>query len=104
MTGLVERLHHRLELAHLVAMRSARCVAGVGGEEADGVVAPVVGEAPLDERPLGHELVDGQELHGRHPEPPEVVHDRGRGQPGVRPAQVPGTSGWRMVKPLTWLS
>ena len=63
MPAACRRLHHRLELAHrLVAGREAL----VGGEEADGVVAPVVGEAALDQVPLVDELVHRQQLDGRH--------------------------------------
>ena len=39
-------------------------VGGVGGEEAQRVVAPVVGQAPLDERRLGGEGVHGEQLDG----------------------------------------
>ena len=44
----------------------------MGGEEADGVVAPVVGEAPLDQKRLGHALVHGQQLDRGHPQVDQV--------------------------------
>ena len=37
----VKRLHHRLELIHLIA-ESTRGVADVGREEADRVIAPII--------------------------------------------------------------
>ena len=43
--GLVQRPDHRLELLHLLAAGAAGGVGVVRGEEADGVVAPVVAQA-----------------------------------------------------------
>ena len=84
----VERLHHPLELAHLLAARPGRGVAGVRGEEPDRRVAPVVREPLLDEEVLVGDVVDGQQLDGGDAEVAEV-RDRGlRGEPGVRSAQV----------------
>jgi hypothetical protein len=40
--GLVQRLDHRLELQHLLPAGAVGGVPVVRGEEADGVVAPVV--------------------------------------------------------------
>ena len=83
--GGVQRLDHRLELGHLAAGPAGADggrVAVVGGEEADGVVAPVVGQPPLDQERLGHVLVHGQQLDRGHAEVDEVgdggVVGRGR--------------------------
>ena len=62
----------------------------MGGEEPEGVVAPVVDQPALGERRLGDELVHRQQLDRRHAEVVEVVDDRRRRQPGVRAAQVLG--------------
>ena len=75
--GLVEGLHHGLELAHLLAAGPLAREARVGGEISDGVVAPVVREPPLHLEPLGHGVVHGQELHRGDPEPGQVL-DGGR--------------------------
>jgi hypothetical protein len=55
----VKRLHHRLELTDLIAGPPCAGVAVVGGEEPDGVVAPVVGQPPVHEEHVVDELVDG---------------------------------------------
>ena len=84
----VQVAHHRLELGHLLAAVARGRVGVVRGEEADRVVAPVVHEAALDHRRLGDELVDRQQLDGRHAEVAQVVDDRGRRHAGVRAAQL----------------
>src|SRR5690606_12542622 len=55
----------------------------VGGEEADRVVAPVVPQAPLDQRVVVHELVHRLELDGGDAERGEVLDGDGVGQAGV---------------------
>ena len=85
--GLVKRLDHLLELADLLAADSLARVARVRREEADRVVAPVVGEAALDKVAVPHELVDGHELDRSDAEPTEVLDGGGGGQPGVRSPQ-----------------
>ena len=60
------------------------------GEEADRVVAPVVGQAVRGEVRLGDELVDRQQLDRRDAEVVEVVGDHVVAQPGVRAAQLLG--------------
>ena len=59
------------------------------GEKADGVVAPVVGQAVPGQIPGSDELVDGQQLDRRHPEPGQVFHHRRARQPRVRSPQLP---------------
>ncbi len=81
--GLVQRPHHPLELADLLARRTGRRVARVRGEVADRVVAPVVLQAPAQQMVLVRELVDGQQLHGRHAQLHQVLDRRRVRQPGV---------------------
>jgi hypothetical protein len=73
----VEGLHHRLEFVHLLPGR-AQGVAGVGRKVADRVVAPVVGEAAIEELPRDEEVVHGKQLDGGDAEREQVV------QHGVR--------------------
>ena len=81
--GLVEDLHHLLELAHLLAADALARVARVRREEADRVVPPVVREPAVDEMTVAHEVVHGHQLDGGHAEAREVLEGGRRGQPGV---------------------
>ncbi len=95
--GGVQAPHHGLELGHrLVAGRETL----VGGEEADGVVAPVVGQAALDQVPLVDVLVHRQQLHGRHAQPLQVLDGRIRCQPAVPAAQLVGHVGMLLGEAL----
>ena len=80
-TRLVQALDHGLEFRHLLPAHARRREARVGGEKADGVVAPVVGEPALLQVPLRHGVMDGQQLDGGHPQAPEMV-ESGRGGEG----------------------
>ena len=73
----VQLAHHALELLHLLAAVAARGVGVVRREEADGVVAPVVAEALVDQVLVVHELVCGHELERGDPELAQVLDDRG---------------------------
>ena len=64
----------------------ARGVVGVRGEEAQGVVAPVVAQALVEQGGVLHELVHRHQLDRGDAELGEVVGDRGVRQSGVRPA------------------
>ena len=75
--GLVQCLHHRLELADLLTALPGRGVPVVRGQEPDRVVAPVVGQAARDQGFLRDELVHRHELHRGDPEPLQV-RDNGR--------------------------
>ena len=101
--GRVQRGDHGPELGHLAARAAGpdgRRVAVMGGEEPDGVVAPVVGEPPLDQERLRHVLVHRQQLDRGHPEAHQVG-DRGVvAQPRVGAAQLPGHSGVGHREPL----
>ena len=70
--GVVEPLDHGLELAD----RAARQIAGLGREEADGVVAPVVGEALREQAAVLDEGMDRQQLDRGDAELDQVVDDR----------------------------
>ena len=88
MPGLVQRLDHRLELLHLPAAPAEGGVVVVRGEEADGVVAPVVPQPALDQGGVVDELVHRHQLDRGHPDPPEMLDHRRVGQAGVRAAHV----------------
>ena len=98
--GAVERLHHPLELAHLLAARPGRRVEGVRREEADRGVAPVVRQAPLGEELLVGDVVHREQLDGGDAEVAEV-RDRGlRGEARVRAAEVLAHAGHQLREAL----
>ncbi|MNL04386.1 hypothetical protein D3C87_1249540 [compost metagenome] len=66
----VQFAHHGLELGH----RLPRAIARLGGEEGDGVVAPVVGEAKLLQPGLRHEGSHRHQLHRGDPEREQVLY------------------------------
>ena len=87
-------LHHRLELGDLRAAAGRR-EARVGREEAERVVAPVVGEPARDEmRVDDRAVVDRQQLDSGHAERAQVLDDRvgARARDSV-PRDASGTSG-----------
>ena len=91
--GGVEGLDHRLELGDLLAPVPRRRVSRVGGEEADGVVPPVVDEPPVDEVLVGHGLVHGHQLDGGDAERPEVVDHGAAAEAGEGSTQARGDVG-----------
>ncbi len=64
----MQRLHHALELEHLLARRAARGVERMRGEEADRAVAPVVREPALGEELLVGDVVHREQLDRGHTE------------------------------------
>jgi hypothetical protein len=68
----------------------ARGVGVVRGEEADGVVAPVVGQAPLGQHVVADVLVHRHELDGGDAEGLQVLDDGRVRQAQVRAALLPG--------------
>ena len=86
----VQRLHHLLELVDLLTPVAGGAVVGVGGEEADAVVAPVVGEAALEQRRLGEELVHRQQLDRGDTEVLEVVGHHRVPETRIGPADLFG--------------
>ena len=79
----VQRLDHVLELVQHRLRAGRGGVRRVRGEEAEGVVAPVVDQAPLDQGRLGGEGLHRQQLDGGDAEVPQVLRWR-RGAPGRR--------------------
>ncbi len=91
--GRVQRLHHRLELLHLLAPVAGGGVGGVRGEEADGVVAPVVGQAEVPQPVVADELVHRHQFDRGDAELGEVL-DHGRvGDARVGAADLLGDPG-----------
>ena len=88
--GGMERAHHGLELSHRRAIGAAARIGVVGREEPDRIVAPVVAQPPTNQRVLSHELMDGQQLDGRHAERQQMLDRRWARQPRERPALVGG--------------
>ncbi len=84
----VERLHHALELAHLLAARPGGRVERVRREEADGRVAPVVREPARVQELLVGDVVDGEQLDGGDAERAQMVDRLLRGEAGVGAAEV----------------
>ncbi len=90
--GLVQQLHHALELGqHGLRPALARVLGGVGGvrgEEVQGVVAPVVRQPAIQQARLGGERVHGEQLDRGHAEPLEVLDHRGVGEARVGAVQL----------------
>ena len=84
--------------------RTAAEYGPVGGEVADGVVTPVVGQPPVEQERLGTLWWTGQQLDRGHPEVDQVGDGRLVAEPGVGAAQLGRDLGWVMVKPLTCTS
>ncbi len=95
----VQGPHHPLELADLLPGRTGRGVPGVRGEVADGVVAPVVAQAPAQQVVLVRELVHRQQLDRGHPEPRQVLDRRRVGEASVGAAQLLGNPGMAHREP-----
>ena len=100
MPGRVQRLHHRLELLHLLPALAGGGVGVVRREEADGVVAPVVAQALVEQRAVVDELVHRHQLDRGDAEPGQVVDDRGVGEPGVGAALLLGHLGVQLGQAL----
>ena len=102
--GLVQELHHALELAQHRArapvLGCARGVGAVGREEVEGVVAPVVAQPLLDEALLAHELLHREELDRRHAEFLQVGDVALVGESGVGAAQLLGDRRVELAQPL----
>ena len=80
---LMHGAHERLELLHLLAPVAGRRIGVVRREEADRVVAPVVGQALVVQTAVGDELVHGHQLDGGDAELGEVVDHHRVGEAGV---------------------
>jgi len=86
----VQLLDHRLELLHLLAAGAEGRVVVVRGEEADGVVAPVVAQAALLQRVVVHELVHRHELDRGDAQVLQVLDHHRVDEPRVRPPDLLG--------------
>ena len=69
-------------------------------EEAEGVVAPVVAQAALDQVGVVHELVHRHQLDRGHPEALQVFHDRRVGDAGVGATKSVGDVGVKLGEAL----
>ncbi len=96
----VQRLDELLELLHLLAALAGGRVLVVGGKIADGVVAPVVAQAPLGERRVLDELVDRQQLHGGDAKLRQVLDSHRMRHAGVGAAQRLGYVRMRLAEPF----
>ena len=92
-TGLVQGADHRLEFLHLLAAPTVCGVAVMRGEEADGVVAPVVVQPAVVQVAVGDELMYRHQLDRRDAQPMQVRDDRRVRQPQVCPALFLGDDG-----------
>ncbi|CAM5326054.1 hypothetical protein SHIRM173S_04985 [Streptomyces hirsutus] len=88
--GLVQRLHRRLELQHLLTAVAPGRVGVVRGEESDGVVAPVVVQAHVHQAVVVDELVNRHQLQCRHAEFRQVLDQRRVREARVGAAQFLG--------------
>jgi hypothetical protein len=66
----VQRRDHRLELGHRTGRIGRGGEPWVGSEEPEGVVAPVVAQTASKQKVFAHPVVDRQQLHGVHTQPP----------------------------------
>ncbi len=83
--GFVVTTDHALELAQ--SFFRIGCVARIGSEEADAVVAPVVRQVQIVQVRFVDKGVDRQQLDRRHAERLDVVHDHRLAQPGIGASQ-----------------
>ncbi len=81
---IVEKVDHRLEFAQI----AFRHIARMRGEEADGIVAPIIPEPSLDQLVLVDESMNGQELDGGDSQTLQVFDDRQYGHSAERAAQM----------------
>ena len=84
----VQRFDHRLELAHLAAMRTGRRVAGVWCEETERVVAPVVRQAAAHQRRFADEVLHRHEFDRGDAERSQVRDCSRVRKPGEGAAQL----------------
>ena len=82
--GVVATGHHLLELAQ--GLLAFMCVARVRGEEADCVVAPIVGQAAFEQVAVVYKSVDRQQLERGYPEGFEVIDYNLAAEPLIGPA------------------
>ena len=76
--GRVQGGHHHLELLHRILWQVRRGIAAVGRKKAEGVIAPVIGEAPVDEMPVVEKVVHRQQFDGGDPQVGQMADRRPR--------------------------
>jgi len=90
--GLVEEAHHALDLVQdrcrPTLLRAAGGVGRFRGEEGEGVVAPVVGQAALEEERLARDRLDREQFERGDAERAQVVDQHRVREAGVGAAQV----------------
>ena len=89
--GVVQARHHLLELGEHEG--GDRGIARFGGEEADRVVAPVVGEAAFQQMTVVHEGVDRQQFNRGDAKRADVIDHLLAAEAGEGAAQVLGHRG-----------
>ncbi len=93
--------------AHHVAEAFAAAWAEIArrrSEEAERVVAPVIGEALIHQVEVVEEFVDGQKLDRGHAERLDVIHGGLVAKPSNVPRSSSGIFGLSLVKPFTCVS
>lgn len=70
----VEPPDHLLELPHGARRRGG--ITRVGRKIGQRVVTPVVRQPPFDQMAIVHPVMDRQQLHGRHAQPPQMLQHR----------------------------
>src|SRR6185437_512076 len=81
--GAMERLHHAFEFADLLAAVAGAGITGIGGEEVDAVIAPVIAETLFTQRLVIDKSVNRHQLNRRDAQVLQIL-DRG----GVRQARI----------------
>ena len=89
----VKRLHHRLELPDVLCPIGRGGIANIGSEKSDGVIAPIIGEAAIDQVFVPDEMVDGQQFDGRHAQLLQMFDHGRRRESRIGAAQVVGNVG-----------
>src|SRR5260370_18820436 len=85
--SLMEALHHFLEFSDFLAVVPAG-ESRVRSKETEGVVPPVIGEAPFEQEALIHPGMNWQQLDRGDSQAPKMLEDRGSGQPQVGSPQL----------------
>ena len=84
----VQCSHHAFELVDR-SLRIAICgQSKIGGEEAERVVAPIIGQPAFRHESLVNVMMDGQQLDGGHSQRTEMPQRTFIRQPGIRPAML----------------
>ena len=86
----MHRPHHHLELLHIILRDARATVIGLGGQETQRVVPPVVLQPFLRQVAIVKVIVHRQELDRRHAQVGQVLDGRFGSQPGVAAAQLFG--------------